>query len=178
MHKDMESVLISKEEIKNRIKEISAQLNKDYENQDVVMICVLKGSVNFFADLVKELEFNAIYDFMVVSSYGAGVESTGFINIKKDLSEDISGKHVIIVEDIIDSGNTLFYLRTLLTERNAASVKIVTLLDKPDRREKPIDPDYVGFVIPNKFVVGYGLDYNEKYRNLPEVYVLSPKVYS
>lgn len=178
MHKDMESVLISKEDIARRVKEIAAQLNKDYENQDVVMICVLKGSVNFFSDLVKELTFNAIYDFMVVSSYGAGVESTGFINIKNDLSENIDGKHVVIVEDIIDSGNTLFYLRTLLKERNAASVGVVTLLDKPDRREKPIDPDYVGFVIPNKFVVGYGLDYNERYRNLPEVCVLSSDIYS
>lgn len=177
MHKDMESVLITREEIARRVHELAARLNEDYKGEDVVMVCVLKGSVNFYADLVKELDFNAIYDFMVVSSYGAGVESTGFINIKKDLSEDIENKHVIIVEDIIDSGNTLFYLRTLLNERNAKSVKIATLLDKPERREKPIEPDYVGFVIPNKFVVGYGLDYDEKYRNLPEVCVLSPRIY-
>lgn len=177
MYSDIESILIPKAEIAAKVKEIADKINKDYKGKPVLMVCILRGAFVFFSDLVRELDFNVAIDFMAVSSYGSGAESSGIINIKKDISEKVAGKHVIIVEDIIDSGNTLYYLKQIFLDRHAASVKICAFLNKPDRRVKDIDADYCGFDIPNAFVVGYGLDYAESYRNLPEVCILKSQVY-
>lgn len=175
--KEFDKVLISESEIKNRVLEISKQLTNDYMGQNPLFICILKGSVFFAADLLRNIQTPAQIDFMSVSSYGAGTTSSGKLNIKKDVSVDIKDKHVIIIEDIIDSGNTLYALKDLLLSRNPASVKICTLLDKPDRRVKEVEVDYVGFSIPDEFVVGYGLDFAENYRTLPDVRILSREVY-
>lgn len=177
MEKDFEKVLISKEQLNSRIQELAKQLSKDYEGKNPLFICILKGSIFFTADLMRYLTTPSQIDFMCVSSYGSGTESSGKITVKKDLSNDISGKHVIIVEDIIDSGNTLSYLTNYLSSKNPASLKIITLLDKPERRKVPLNPDYTGFVIPDEFVVGYGLDYDEDYRAYPEICVLKREVY-
>lgn len=177
MYSDIEKILIPKAEIQAKVKEIAAKINEDFKGKDVLTVCILRGACIFFADLVRELDFNVGIDFMSVSSYGSGAESSGIINIKKDISEKVAGKHVIIVEDIIDSGNTLFYLKQLFLDRKAASVSICAFLDKPERRVKEIEADYCGYSIPNAFVVGYGLDYAENYRNLPEVCVLKSQVY-
>ena len=174
---EFDKVLVSSEDIKNKVEEISKQISSDYNGLNPLFVCILKGSVFFTADLLRNITTPAQIDFMCVSSYGSGTTSKGTLNIKFDLSQDIKDKHVIIVEDIIDSGNTLYALKNLLLSRNPASVKICTLLDKPDRRVKDIAPDYCGFVIPDEFVVGYGLDYNENYRTLPDVRVLSRSVY-
>ncbi len=175
--KEFDRVLISKEEIDNKVKEISAQISKDYGGLNPLFICIMKGSLFFTADLLRNVTTPAQLDFMCVSSYGSSTTSSGTLNIKTDLKCDIEGKHVIVVEDIIDSGNTLYNLKNLLLSRNPASVKICTLLDKPDRRVQHVDVDYVGFQIPDEFVVGYGLDYNENYRTLPDVRILSREVY-
>ena len=166
------SVLISEEEINQRICEIGAQISKDYEGKPVKLICILKGSIFYTCELAKRITVPVTLDFMSVSSYGSGTKSSGKINIKKDLDESIEGLDVIVVEDIIDSGNTLSRLIPLLKERKPASLKVTTLLDKPDRREAGVDVDYVGFEIEDKFVVGYGLDYDQKYRDLPFVGVI------
>ncbi len=175
--KEFDKVLISKEEIAKRVKELSQQITQDYKGLNPLFICILKGSIIFTADLLRNIDAPAQIDFMSVSSYGSKSTSSGVLNIKKDLSVDIEGKHVIIIEDIIDSGNTLYNLKNLLLSRNPASVKICTLLDKPDRRIQQVDVDYVGFSIPDEFVVGYGLDYDENYRLLPDIRVLSRCVY-
>ncbi len=177
MLNDVERVLITKEELKQKVKELATQINKDYAGKTPLFVCILKGSVFFFTDILREINIPVNMDFMVVSSYGSGSASSGQLTIKKDLTIDICGKDVIIVEDIVDSGNTLFKLKKLLLERNPASVKIITLLDKPDRRVVDIQPDYCGFVIPDEFVIGYGLDYAEKYRTIPEVCILKRSVY-
>lgn len=174
---DIEKVLISEKEIRKRTDEIASQITADYKGEEVVMICILRGATLFFADLVRKVEIDVNFDFMDVSSYGAGVASSGEVRIMKDISTPIKDKSVIIVEDIIDSGNTLSYLKRILKQRSPKSVKIASLLDKPERREVEIEGDYIGFKIPNVFVVGYGLDYDEKYRNLPDVCVLKPEVY-
>lgn len=174
---DIEKVLIKANDITKRTDEIAKQITKDYEGEEVVMICILRGATLFFADLVRKVELDVNFDFMDVSSYGAGVTSSGEVRIIKDISTPIKDKNVIIVEDIIDSGNTLSYLKRILKQRNPKSIKIASLLDKPERREVQIEGDYVGFKIPDVFVIGYGLDYNEKYRNLPDVCILSPEVY-
>lgn len=163
---------LTEEEVDNKIIELGKQISKDYEGKEVVLAIVLKGASMFGCQLAKRITVPTYLDFMTVSSYGSGTVSSGEVKIKKDLDTNIEGKHVIIVEDIIDSGNTLFRLRKLLQERNAASVSIATLLSKPDRREVEVDVDYVGFVIPDEFVVGYGLDYDQKYRNLPYIGVV------
>ena len=175
--KEFDKVLISSEDIKNKVEEISKQISNDYDGLNPLFICILKGSVFFTADLLRNITTPAQIDFMCVSSYGSGTVSSGSLNIKKDVACDIKDKHVIIVEDIIDSGNTLYSLKELLLSRNPKSVKICTLLDKPERRVKDITPDYCGFVIPDEFVVGYGLDYDEDYRTLPDIRVLSRNVY-
>ncbi len=175
--KEFDKVLISKEDIESKVIEISKQLSADYQGLNPLFVCILKGSVFFFADLLRNVTTPAQIDFMVVSSYGSGTESSGELKVKMDLGVDIKDKHVIIVEDIIDSGNTLFLLKQLLLSRNPKSVKICTLLDKPDRRVKDVKVDYCGFQIPDEFVVGYGLDYAENYRTLPDVRVLSRSVY-
>ena len=164
-------VLISQEKLNKRIAELGKQLSEDYKGKEIHMICVLKGGVMFMTDLSKEIVMDVpvSMDFMAVSSYGNGQVSSGIVRIVKDLDETIEGKDVLIVEDIIDSGRTLNYLVQMLKERRPSSIKICTLLDKPDRRVVDVDVDYVGFEIPDLFVLGYGLDYLQKYRNLPYI---------
>ena len=171
-------VLLTEEEVNKKISEVAAQINKDYEGKEVHLICILKGGVFFTCELAKRLTIPVSLDFMSVSSYGSDTKSSGVVKIIKDLDEPLEGKNVIIVEDILDSGNTLYYLLDVLKLRKAASIRICTLLDKPERRAKPIQADYTGFVVPDAFVVGYGLDYNQQYRNLPYIGVLKEEVYS
>ncbi len=177
MRNDMEKILISEEEIKAKVAEIGAQITKDYEDKNLLMVSVLKGSVIFMADLMRAIEIPAAIDFMSVSSYGSGMVSSGVVKIIKDLDFPIEKYDLLIVEDILDSGNTLSYLLKILSKRNPKSIRIATLLDKPERRKVHVIPDYVCFSVPDEFVVGYGLDYNEKYRNFPEIGVLKPEVY-
>lgn len=166
------SVLIPEEEIQKRIAEVGAQLSKDYEGEEVLMICILRGGVFFACELAKHLTVPVSMDFMCVSSYGSGIVSSGRVKIIKDLDENIEGKHVLIAEDIVDSGNTLSTLIKILQVRKPASIRLCTLLDKPERRVVDINADYSCFEIPDKFVVGFGLDYNQHYRNLPYVGVV------
>ena len=176
-HENVEYVMLSEEQIVARTKELAVQLDKLYEGRTPVVICVLKGSVLFFSELIRNMKTTLTIDFMSVSSYGSGTTSTGELKVKQDLSTDIKGRDVLIVEDIIDSGNTLYHLKKMLNQRLPSSVNIVTLLDKPERREVPMEPEYTGFVIEDEFVIGYGLDYAEEYRNLPYVGVLKRSVY-
>lgn len=177
LHQDLERVMLTREQIGERVKSLAAQLDKLYEGRTPVVVCILKGSIMFFADLIREMKTPMQLDFMAVSSYGKGSISSGKLQVKKDLTVNICGKDVLIVEDIIDSGNTLYELKKMLNSRSPASVNIVTLLDKPERREVPMEPEYTGFVIEDEFVVGYGLDYAEDYRNLPYIGVLKRSVY-
>lgn len=171
--KEKVDVLISEKEIENRILEIADRINKDYEGEELTLICVLKGGVMFMCDLAKRLNLNVRLDFMSVSSYGSQTKSSGVVKIIKDLDNSIDGKNVLVVEDIIDSGNTLSYLMDILKKRGPKSIKLCTLLDKPSRREKKdVFVDYVCFEIEDKFVVGYGLDYDQRYRNLPYIGVM------
>lgn len=165
-------VLLKEEEVNRRIEEIGKQISKDYEGRSVHLICVLKGGVFFTCELAKRITVPVSLDFMSVSSYGAGTTSSGVVKIIKDLDEPLEGKDVLIVEDIIDSGRTLSYLIEILKQRNPASVRLCTLLDKPERRVVEVAVDYVGFNIPDEFVVGYGLDYDQRYRNLPYIGVV------
>ena len=174
---DIDHVLFSEEQLKTRVAEISAQIDKDYEGKEPLLISILRGSFVFMADLVRQIHVPCTVDFMAVSSYGSGTVSSGQVKIVKDLSEPIEGKDILVVEDILDSGNTLSYLLKLLEARHPASIRLCTLLDKPERRTKPVAVQYSGFSIPDEFVVGYGLDYDEKYRNLPYIGVLKPSVY-
>lgn len=164
---EIKKVLFSAEEIKTRVAELGKILTEDYKNKNPLLICPLKGSVMFFSDIVREINIPCEIDFMAVSSYNSNTVSSGEIKILKDLTENINGRHVLIIEDIIDTGLTLYNLKKMLSGRNPESLKICTLLDKPSRRVADITGDYCGFVIPDKFVVGYGMDLNEKYRNLP-----------
>ena len=165
--------LISKEEIAEKVKELGEQITRDYHDKDTIFVGILKGSFIFLADLARAVDIEKLeISFMMVSSYGSGTKSSGNITIKKDLETDLKGKHVLIVEDIVDSGNTLSYLKKYLSNREAASVKICTILDKPSRRQTELVADYSGFEIPDAFAVGYGLDYDEKFRQLPDVCVL------
>ncbi|MBR5598214.1 MAG: hypoxanthine phosphoribosyltransferase [Lachnospiraceae bacterium] len=166
------SVLLTEEEVDRRIKEIGEQISKDYEGKQIHLICVLKGGVFFMCELAKRIDVPVSMDFMAISSYGADTKSSGVIRIVKDLDESITGKDVLVVEDIVDSGRTLSYLLMMLKERKPNSLKLCTLLDKPDRRVIDVDVDYTGFEIPDEFVVGYGLDYAQKYRNLPYIGVV------
>ena len=174
---DIERVLIDEGEIAERIGEIAAQIDADYQGKIPIVICILKGSLVFCADLIRAMEVPVTLEFMKVSSYGASTTSSGKLSVSLDIMSNIENKDVLIVEDIIDSGNTLYNLKKLLNGRAPASVNIVTLLDKPARREVPIEPEYTGFVIEDEFVIGYGLDYAEEYRNLPYVGVLKRSVY-
>ena len=169
---DKISVFISEEALETRIQEMADKINRDYAGQTVHMIGILKGSVFFVCELAKRLTIPATLDFMSVSSYGSETKTSGRVKISKDLDESIEGRHVIVVEDIIDSGNTLSYLLRILSERQPESIRLITLLNKPDRREKEVEVDDSGFVIPDVFVVGYGLDYAQKYRNLPYIGVV------
>ncbi len=161
--------LLSEEVIQKRIKELGIQISQDYKDQEIIMLCVLKGSVMFMADLAKRITLPIKMEFMAVSSYGDEYKSSGVVKIVKDLDQPIEGKDILIVEDIIDSGRTLNYLKNILSERNPKSLKICTLLDKPDKRIVDVDVEYIGFTIPDNFVIGYGLDYQQKYRNLPYI---------
>jgi len=180
MRDDIAKVLLSEEEIQQRVKELGEQLSKDYaeSEEDVVLLCILKGAVVFFADLARAMSIPVQMEFMGISSYGNEQKTSGIVRITKDIDTSITGKHVIIAEDIMDSGLTLSHLTRLLMSRNPASLKVCCLLDKPERRECEISPDYCGFIIPNEFVVGYGLDFMGFYRNLPFVGVLNASVYS
>ena len=161
--------MIAQEKVESRIKEIAAQINKDYEGKSVHLVCILKGSIFFTCELAKYITLPVTIDFMQCSSYGADTKSSGIVKLAKDLDEPITGRHTIIIEDIIDSGRTLSHLVKLLSQREPASLQLCTLLDKPDRRVVEVDVKYVGFEIPDKFVVGYGLDYDQKMRNLPYI---------
>lgn len=177
IEKDILRVLISEAELKKRVEEIGAQIAADYEDKDPLFVGVLRGSFMFFADLMRHCPIPSGLDFMAASSYHSGTSSSGVVKINYDISADITGRHIVIVEDILDSGNTLYNLKGHLMDRGAASVKLCVLLDKPARREKAIEPDYTGFTVPDEFVVGYGLDYADRYRNLPYVGILKPEVY-
>lgn len=170
--KDNIEVLISEEEVAKRISDLGEQISRDYQGKTVSIVCILKGASFFACELAKRITVPVEIDFMSVSSYGAGTESSGVVKIVKDLDEQVEGKDVLVVEDIIDTGNTLKYLLNLISERNPDSIKLCTLLDKPDRRKAHVDVDYTGFKIPDEFVVGYGLDYDQKYRNLPFIGVV------
>lgn len=177
LDKDIKEVLFDEEKLKKRIAEMGAEMTRDYAGKEPILVSVLRGSYIFMADLTRNIDLSCTVDFMAVSSYGAGTSSSGQVKIIKDLSDDIEGKDVIVVEDILDSGNTLSYLIELLKARQPASIKLCTLLDKPSRRVKEVKVAYTGFSIPDEFVVGYGLDYAEKYRNLPYIGILKPSVY-
>lgn len=174
---ELKEVLFTEEQLAERIAQLGEEITKDYQGKEPVLVSVLRGSYIFMADLTRKIDLHCTVDFMSVSSYGSGTTSSGQVKILKDLSDPIEGKDLIIVEDILDSGNTLYYLRDVLATRKPNSVKICTLFDKPERRVKDISADYVGFQVPDAFIVGYGLDYAEKYRNLPFIGVLKPEVY-
>ena len=177
LEKDIQEVLFSQQQLEERVDQIAQEITRDYAGKEIVLISVLRGSFVFMADLCRRIDLPCTIDFMSVSSYGSGTSSTGQVQITKDLSGDISGKHILVVEDILDSGNTLSYLLKLLEQRKPASIRLCTLLDKPERRVKPVEVHYSGFTIPDAFVVGYGLDYTEHYRNLPYIGILKPEVY-
>ena len=174
---DILKVLFSEEQLKEKCAEMGAQITRDYAGKNLLLVTVLKGAVVYMADLMRCIDLPCAIDFMVVSSYGSGTKTSGVVKIVKDLDQDLSGKDILIVEDILDSGMTLSYLKGLLQSRNPASIRIATLLDKPSRRKVELVADYVGFEVPDEFVVGYGLDFDEEYRNLPFVGVLKPHVY-
>jgi len=177
MMQDIKEVLITEETLHQKVAELGAQISADYKDKNLLMVSVLKGSVVFMADLLRAITIPVAIDFMAVSSYGSGTKSSGVVRILKDLDRPLEGLDLLLVEDILDSGVTLSYLREMLKDRNPRSVRIATLLDKPSRRTANISPDYSGFSIPDEFVVGYGLDYDEHYRNLPFVGILKPSVY-
>jgi hypoxanthine phosphoribosyltransferase len=177
MHPDLEKVLFTEEDIQRAVAQIGAQLSTEYSGKNPLFICILKGAVMFMADLVKQVTIPMEMDFMAVSSYGDSSRSSGVVRIMKDLDRPVEGRHVVIVEDIVDTGLTLAYLKDLLIRRHAESVKVAALFDKPEGRKMEITPDYYGFTVPNEFIVGYGLDYAEQYRNLPYVGVLKPDIY-
>jgi hypoxanthine phosphoribosyltransferase len=178
LQNDIKSIMISEEEIAKRVGELGRQLTEEYKGKDLLIVGILKGCMLFLSDLVRAIDLPLTMDFMVVSSYGTATKSSGVVRIIKDLEREIEGKDVLIVEDIVDTGLTLSYLIENLKTRNPNSVKVCSLLDKPDRRKSQVEIGYVGFKIPDEFVVGYGLDYAEIYRNLPFVCVLKPEVYS
>ncbi|WP_047154289.1 hypoxanthine phosphoribosyltransferase [Aneurinibacillus tyrosinisolvens] len=178
MERDIEKILLTEEVIEAKVRELGRILSREYEGKNPLVICVLRGAAPFMTDLIRRMDIALEMDFMAVSSYGASTKSSGVVRIIKDLDTAVDERHVLIVEDIIDSGLTLSYLIDIIQRRNAASVKVVTLLDKPARRTVDLSPDFSGFQIPDAFVVGYGLDYAEKYRNLPYIGILKPEVYS
>ncbi len=178
MLNDILKVLVTEKELREKVAELGKKISEDYRNKNLMMVSVLKGSVVFMADLMRAIEIPCQIDFMSVSSYGNGTKSSGAVKIVKDLDHDLKGFDLLIVEDILDSGRTLDYIKHMLLQRGVKSIRICTLLDKPERREANIVPDYSCFTIPDEFVVGYGLDFAEKYRNLPFIGILKPHVYS
>ena len=177
MKDDIKEILITEEQLQKKVTEMGRRISEDYKDKNLLMVSVLKGSVVFMSDLIRAIDIPVRLDFMSVSSYGSGVKTSGVVKIIKDLDIPIEGYDLLIVEDILDSGMTLGYLKEILNARGPKSMRIATLLDKPERRKVDITADYTGFTIPDQFVVGYGLDYSEKYRNLPFVGILDPKVY-
>ncbi len=179
MHDDVQEILFTEQQLKARVAELGAAISRDFAGraEPVLLVSVLRGSYIFMADLSRAIDIPVQIDFMSVSSYGTGTSTSGQVEIKKDLSDSVEGVHVIVVEDILDSGNTLSYLMNVLSARHPASISLCTLLDKPERREKPVYPNYVGFTVPNAFIVGYGLDWCEHYRNLPYIGILKPEIY-
>lgn len=178
LYEDLDRILVTREEISLKVQELGERITRDYEGRSPVLICILKGACVFFTDLVRAIDLPLTMDFMAISSYGSATKTSGVVRLLKDLDEPILGRDVIIVEDIVDSGVTLNFLRQVLIQRGAASLKIAALLDKPARRKiKDLKVDYVCFDIPDAFVVGYGLDYDQRYRNLPDIGVLSPAIY-
>jgi hypoxanthine phosphoribosyltransferase len=175
-HNDFDEILFTEDEIEQKVREIGSELTEKYRGKDVILIGVLRGCIAFISDLMREIEFPVEIDFLAVSSYGQTSESSGVVRVLKDLNEDIEDRHVILVEDIVDSGLTLNYLMGYLKARNPASIDTCVLLDKPYRREVEVDVDYTGFEVPDKFLVGYGLDYAQKYRNLPYVATIKDEV--
>ncbi|KJS85552.1 MAG: hypoxanthine phosphoribosyltransferase [Peptococcaceae bacterium BICA1-8] len=178
METNISKILITEEDIKDKVKELGAMITRDYQGKDLLVICILKGAMVFMSDLVREIKVPLDIDTMVVTSYGSSTKSSGVVRILKDLDESVENRDLLIVEDIVDTGLTLKYLMDNIFSRGPKSVKICSFLDKPERRKVDIAPDYKGYSIPDEFVVGYGLDYAEKYRNLPYVGVLDPKAYS
>ena len=177
LYKDLESILSTRQQLAQAVRELGERITRDYQGKRPVLLCILKGASVFFSDLIREIGLPLEVEFVAVSSYGASTKSSGEVRLVKDLDRSILGRDVIIVEDIVDSGMTLNYIKNLLISRGAASLRIAALLDKPARRVAPLSVDYSCFLIPDAFVVGYGLDYNEVYRNLPDIGVLSPSVY-
>ena len=178
IYQDLDRILVTKEEIGRKVKELGRKITEDYAGKEPVLVCILKGAAIFFADLIREIDLPMTADFMAISSYGSATKTSGVVRVLKDLDKDILGKDVIIVEDIVDTGVTLNYLKSMLAHRGAASIRIAALLDKMARRTiKDLKVEYVCFDIPDAFVVGYGLDYDQTYRNLPDIGVLSPKIY-
>lgn len=177
LYKDLESILYTRQQLAQAVRELGERITRDYQGKRPVLLCILKGASVFFSDLIREIDLPLEVEFIAVSSYGASTKSSGEVRLVKDLDRSILGRDVIIVEDIVDSGMTLNYIKKLLISRGAASLRIAALLDKPSRRVAPLTVDYSCFLIPDAFVVGYGLDYNEVYRNLPDIGVLSPSVY-
>ncbi len=175
LHTSNLKVLITRDQIGDRVAELAAQITADYAGQSVVLVGVLKGAAIFLSDLARQIQLDTTFDFISVSSYGSGKQSSGEVRLYKDVDQSMSDKNIILVEDILDTGLTLQFLRRLFLNRAPRSLKIAALLDKKSRRSVPVDGDYVGFVIPDEFVVGYGLDYNERYRNLPDVCILPPE---
>lgn len=175
MHPDVKEILLTEEQIAHRVAELGRQLTKDYEGKTLVLVSVLTGALTFTADLMRRIEGEVILDTLIASSYGSGTVSRGQVNIKKDLSQDITGKHVLLVDDVCDTGRTMSVLCEILKERGAASVKSCVMLDKPARREVDFVPDYIGCEIPDAFVIGYGLDYDSRYRQLPYIGVIRPE---
>jgi hypoxanthine phosphoribosyltransferase len=178
IEQDIDRIFFSAEEIDSKVRELGAQISADYEGKNPLIVGVLKGSFVFMADLMRTITTYCNIDFMAVSSYGNGTSTTGAVKINKDLSYDVEGRHIIIIEDILDSGVTLSYLKNYIAAREPASISICTLLDKPSRRRADIHADYIGFLCPDEFIVGYGLDYAEKYRNLPYIGVLKKEIYA
>lgn len=178
MQEDVLRVLFSEEELRAKVKEMGRQITEDYRGKNLMLVTVLKGAVVYMADLMRAIDVPAEIDFMVVSSYGSGVKSSGVVKIVKDLDVPLADKDILIVEDILDSGLTLSYIKKILQDRGPRSIRIATLLDKPSRRKVDLVADYIGFSVPDEFVIGYGLDYDEKYRNLPYIGILKPEVYS
>ena len=178
MYNDISEVLISEEELQKIVQNLADQINRDYAGKKLLLVGLLKGCIMFMADLSRRITIPCEFDFMVASSYGGGTETCGVVKVSKDLSIDIEGYDVLIVEDVVDSGVTLNYILDMIGDRKPASLKLCTLLDKPARRKKPVHIDYSGYTLPDEFVVGYGMDYAEKYRNLPFIGILKPEIYS
>ena len=178
LYQDLDSILYSREQLHNAVHQLGERITQDFQGKTPVLICILKGASVFFCDLIREIDLPLEIEFMATSSYGASTVSSGEVKLVKDLDRSVHGRDVLLVEDIVDSGMTLNFLKRNLIDRGAASLRVVTLLDKPSRRIAPLTVDYTCFEIPDAFVVGYGLDYNEKYRNLPDVGILSPRIYA